>query len=126
MNLNLQQSPCESWAIALKEEVAAHPAWHGMITGMAAEALLRDQKLHTFVIRQGEKEMHYYLSFVQGEDNNFKHQPFVIEEAHRKWFYRNTIPHLAASVDELIPLIMHIAPELCIPLSAKNETVRFI
>jgi len=126
MYANTQASTQESWMQAMKDAIVSHPAWHGKINGMLCETLLRDMPVNTYLIRQGEEEFHFYLSFVHGENNFFKHQPFMIDNDSRKWFYRNCQQHWAPVVEGLVPLIMHCAADQCLPLLPKETSVQFI
>ncbi len=108
-----------NWIQNKQKEIENHVAWHGKITGMLCEALLRDQSPFTYLLRAGEEELHYYLSFVQAPVT-FKHQPFIIEFSVKGWFYRNGYTGIAPTVEEIIPMIMHCSPEECHPLIPKN------
>ncbi|MGH2612954.1 MAG: hypothetical protein ACRDFB_07890, partial [Rhabdochlamydiaceae bacterium] len=71
--------------------------------------------LLTYLLRAGEEECHYYLSFVQSP-LCFKHQPFVIEFSMQGWFFRNGYTGITPTLDEIIPLIMHCTSEESRPL----------
>jgi hypothetical protein len=126
MYTSTQEDIQESWMQTMKEAIMNHHAWHGKISGMLCETVLRDLPVNTYLIRQGEEEFHFYLSFVHGEKNCFKHQPFMIDNDSRQWFYRNFTQHWASTVEGLIPLIMHCPSNNCLPLEPKANSVQFI
>jgi len=109
----------DQWFQQKEAEIQSHLAWHGSITGMFCEGILRDKPLFTYVIRQGEKPHHYYLSFVR-EHNTFHHQPFVVELNSQGWFYMNWNPHHSTTLEGLIPKIMHHEASQCIPLTKQE------
>lgn len=106
----------DSWFQEKEAEIEKHGAWHGMITGMFCEGVLRDRTPYTYLIRQGEIPHHYYLSFVR-EDGTFHHQPFVLEWKSEGWFYRNFNLHYSTTLEGLIPKIIHCEASQCIPLT---------
>lgn len=107
------------WFQEKQIEIQNHVAWHGLITGMFCEGILRDREPFTYVIRQGEKPFHFYLSFVRAH-NTFQHQPFIVEWKKDGWFYMNCIPHHSDSLEGLIPQIMHCEAAKCIPLTKQE------
>jgi hypothetical protein len=100
-------------------EMQQHQAWHGLITGMFCEGVLRDREAFTYILRQGERPYHYYLSFVK-EDGTFHHQPFVVELKSEGWFYRNFNLHYSTSLEGIIPKIMHCSAEQGVPLTKEQ------
>jgi hypothetical protein len=108
------------WVEGKQKEIEAHAAWHGKISGMYCEALLREHPAFTYLLRTGEEEGHFYMSFVQAPVS-FKHQPFVIRFSLNGWFYQNGYTGITPTVDELIPLIMHCSPEQCRPLMKQKQ-----
>lgn len=109
-----QASQLNPWVQEKLNEITAHPAWHAELTGIEAEALLRQKPSFTFLIRQGEKVDHFYLSFIRGEE--FCHLPFTIDYSSLQWFYRNTYPHFSHNLKTFIPEIMHKEEAECYPL----------
>lgn len=97
-------------------EIVNHPAWYDDITGTEAEILLRNKKDLTFLLRQGEKTDHFYLSFVKDECY-FTHIPFTVKHDTKEWFYMNCIWHSAATLKEFVPDIMHAAESDITPLA---------
>lgn len=95
-------------------ELTTHVAWFGEVSGIEAEALLRLQRPNTFLLRQGEKEDQFYLSYTNGTD--LLHLPFTIDYASMQWFYRNGFPHFAEKLEVFIPEIMHREKDACYPL----------
>lgn len=107
-------NPLNPWVQEKINEITSHKAWHGELTGIEAEALLRMKPSFTYLVRQGEKMDHFYLSFVRGED--FYHLPFTIDYSSLQWFYRNSMPHFAKDLQVFIPEIMHKDEAECHPL----------
>jgi hypothetical protein len=102
------------------KEMVSHPAWHGDLTGSEAEALLRFQPAGTYLLRQGEKEGLFYLSYVEG--THLYHLPVKIDQASQQWFYLNAFPHYANNLEIFIPEIMHRAENECHPLAPFAKT----
>lgn len=110
----------EQTVISVFNEIKAHPAWHGMISGLHAEKMLRgEKKPYLYLLRAGEyegqREVDYYVTFVL-PDFSIKHQPFVITETQHGWYFENAnggpITH---SIDEVLHLIMHCHKDECRP-----------
>lgn len=104
-----------SWIAEKENEITSHPAWYDRLNGMDCEALLRGMPTGTFLLRQGEDQYHYYLSYVIGE-YSYKHQPFIIKFSSRGWFYQNGNTDFRDRLVELIPAAMHCNEGQCIPL----------
>lgn len=98
------------------DELEMHTAWHGNLTGSESEALLRNMPHMTYLLRQGEKFDHFYLTYVK-EGTVFTHLPFTIDSKKQQWFYRNYHPHFAYSLHTFIPEIMHQHEKDCFPLA---------
>ncbi|HEX4839713.1 MAG TPA: hypothetical protein VFU89_04645 [Rhabdochlamydiaceae bacterium] len=109
-----QGAKLNPWVQEKLNEIASHSAWHAELTGIEAEALLRLKPSFTYLIRQGEKVDHFYLSFIKGEE--FCHLPFTIDYSSLQWFYRNMYPHFARDLEIFIPEIMHRDVAECHPL----------
>jgi hypothetical protein len=111
----MQQTPAlNPWVQEKIGEIESHLSWHGGLTGIEAEALLRGQPSFTYLLRQGEKYDHFYLSYVNGSE--FNHLPFTIDYSSLQWFYRNTVPHFASNLATFIPEIMHKSAAECCPM----------
>jgi hypothetical protein len=102
------------WVQEKLNEITYHCAWHAELTGIEAEALLRLTPSFTYLIRQGEKVDHFYLSYIRGEE--FCHLPFTIDYSSLQWFYRNSNPHFAHDLKTFIPEIMHKEEAQCHPM----------
>ena len=100
------------WFQRNDEQVKAHPAWHFNISENDSETLLKGSRPFTYLLRAGQGEHKYFISFVK-EDGSIKHQFFNLEYGDRKgWFYRNGgtgSPEEVVSQDlhQLIPMMMH-------------------
>jgi hypothetical protein len=101
-------------------EIQRHPAWIGLVSGLHADKMLRWIKTpYQYVLRQGETDYAYYVSYVQ-PDGTIKHQPFVLTTAPEGWYYENGGnggPFLdTTTIDDVLHLIMHCDKDECIPL----------
>ncbi|MGH2611423.1 MAG: SH2 domain-containing protein [Rhabdochlamydiaceae bacterium] len=104
-------------------EILLHLGWHGDISGIECEDLLRGLIPGSYLLREGEREFQYYLSFVLGDPFSFKHQPFLIVKDHSQiiWGYRNGAHRWISTLDSLIPMVMHCALDQCYPLQKKTD-----
>lgn len=109
-----QVSELSPWVQEKINEITTHCSWHGELTGIEAEALLRQKSSFSYLLRQGEKIDHFYLSYVKGDD--FYHLPFTLDYSSLQWFYRNYFPHFAHTLNVFIPEIMHKEEAECHPL----------
>src|SRR5712692_5965028 len=113
--MNMQQATqMNPWAQENYNEITSHCAWHAELTCIEAEALLRLKPSFTYLIRQGEKVDHFYLTFIKGEE--FCHLPFTLDYSSLQYFYRNSFPHFARDLKTFIPEIMHKEEAECLPL----------
>jgi hypothetical protein len=103
-----------------EQEVMSHAAWHGNLTGISCEDILRGKPASSFLLRQGEMRCHYYLSYVIEAPFLYKHQPFIIslENAQGGWGYRNGCNWWTLKLEELIAMIIHQPRENCSPIRA--------
>jgi hypothetical protein len=115
MNIMTQEKGLAPWIQAKMDELMSHPAWQGEVSGLEAEALLRQHDSFTYLLRQGEKADQFYLSYINGTD--LLHLPFTIDYSSLQWFYRNSWPHFAADLKAFIPEIMHRDEAECHPLA---------
>lgn len=108
-------------------EIETHSAWRGHISGLEAQEILRGKNTpYLYILRKGEFERDYYVSFL---DSNFTivHQPFVITINSEGWHCRNSgnLEKLTtASFDDVLHLIMHctkLQPQPYTSLSHINE-----
>lgn len=97
------------------DEIVNHIAWYGDLTGTEAELILRDKVDMTYLLRQGERDDHFYLTFVK-DGCAFSHIPFTINHTLKQWFYRQGFPRFASSLTVFVPEIMHTEEANCIPL----------
>lgn len=108
------------WTERFQDEVRNHPAWHGSLSEQGAEEKLQSSPPFTYLLRAGEKEYAYFISFVK-EDGGVKHQWFVLEHNRKGWYYRNGCQPDRDSfheLQELIPCMMHCTPFNLSPLSS--------
>lgn len=110
-------------ANTINEEIKAHPAWMGQISGLKAEKLLRGQKRpYLFILRagelEGELESDYYVTFVK-PDFSIMHQPFIISKNEEGWSFENGTgggPYdNKISIDDVLHLIMHCSKDAATP-----------
>lgn len=98
--------------------VEAHPAWHGKITGLDAEACLKGHDSYTYLVRDGEAPGHYYASFMR-QDGTVHHQPFSVHSTAHGWYCKNFIAHgpfIRETIDDVLHSIMHAKKEDIRPL----------
>ncbi|MGD0664244.1 MAG: SH2 domain-containing protein [Rhabdochlamydiaceae bacterium] len=88
------------------DEITSHVAWYDDITGTEAELLLRNKADLTYLLRPGEKEGHYYLTYVKGAAY-FTHIPLRVDNSLKEWFYMNAVNRMAPTLREFIPSVMH-------------------
>jgi len=101
-----------------EKEIFSHPAWHGSLSGIECEDVLRGKIPGTYLLRAGEKNFQYYLSFVVENCFSFKHQPFLITggDSNLGWGYRNGVTRWCHDLENLISSAMHCEIESCFPL----------
>jgi hypothetical protein len=116
----LQQTTLNPWIQEKLDEITSHSAWHGELTGVDSELLLRMNCSFTYLLRQGEKADHFYLSFIRGGE--FCHLPFTIDYSSHQWYYLNTHPHFVDDLEVFIPEIMHKEAGECFPLLKTAKT----
>jgi hypothetical protein len=106
------------------EGIECHPAWHGLLTGISTEKMLRKiQVPFTYILRKGEhtnieNEEHYYVSFVL-PDLTVKHQALIVTTSPEGWCYENGKPggpFQNISLEPVLHLIMHCEEGQCTPL----------
>ncbi|MEI8124200.1 MAG: hypothetical protein WCG42_00410 [Parachlamydiaceae bacterium] len=104
---------------SIEYNIQSHVGWIGHVSGLYADKLMRKIKTpYQYVLRQGETEFDYYVSFVQ-QDGTVKHQPFEITLAPEGWYYENSGaggPFVDATIDDVLHLIMHCDQGECTPL----------
>lgn len=111
MNVVLKEHPNKTLdQISVIQEIETHTAWHGHISGLEAEKLLRGRKTpYLFILRSGEYEGDYYVTFITS-DMSIKHQPFVISTTIEAWYFQNGGsggPFTTTCFDDVLHLIMH-------------------
>ena len=66
------------------QSIHNHSSWLGYISGLKAEKMLRGKNHFEYVLRGGESENDYYVTFVMA-DFSIKHQPFSISFISEGW-----------------------------------------
>ena len=57
--------------ITVEQDIQFHPAWIGLVSGLKAEKVLRNKKIpYLYLLRGGETEHDYYVSFVLPDFSN--------------------------------------------------------
>lgn len=122
-------SECTYQHVVIRE-IETHSAWQGHISGLEAQKLLEGKNTpYLFILRKGEFENNYYVSFI-GSDLTIRHQPFVITEDSKGWNCQNSGswgPYTTASFDDILHLIMHcgkLEPKPHIPLSCVHDSTK--
>jgi hypothetical protein len=108
------------WVQKNQNQIEVHPAWHSNISEDESEQLLKDKSPFTYLLRLGEQERLYFISFVN-ESGSINHQFFVLEFDRKGWLYRNAGTGgpqgtISKNLDWLIPKIMHCDFFACTPL----------
>ena len=98
-----------------RDQIENHVAWKNNIREGQAELLLEGQAPFSYVLRRGEQEDAYFITFMT-KDGTAKHRRFVFELDSKKWCYRNggaeaPTETFSDTLDELIPLIMGYKPK---------------
>lgn len=103
---------------SIHEAIQNNSAWLGHVSGLKAEKMLRGKKTpFLYVLRAGEHENDYYVTFVT-HDFSIRHTPFTLTHSPEGWSYENTCGggiYAQASIDDVIHLIMHCNKEACTP-----------
>jgi hypothetical protein len=89
-----------SWTRTNQEQIQGHPAWHGDIDAVQAEALLQGNDSFSYLLRKGEEENAYFISFVK-EDLSIKHQRFTLEHDRKGWYFKNGITGTSCHLDKM-------------------------
>lgn len=102
-------------------EIEGHPAWYADANLSMSETLLKGQKPFTYILRHGDKELHYLLSFVD-ENQLVQHRPISIQYslAIKGWYFLNSVQHARTYLSDLIPVAMHVDPPRSNPLLKKD------
>jgi hypothetical protein len=107
---------------AMAEEIQRHPSWLGRVSGLRAEKMLyekADRVPYQYVLRQGEGDMDYYVTFVR-PDLSVHHQPFIVQSTTEGCYCLNhgtRGPFIHTSIEAIVPLIIHCEDvEQCKPL----------
>ena len=82
----------KSQILAKQAEIAGHHAWHGPLSGIKSEEILQKKPVGSYVLRQGETDNEYYLSWMSDTECNIcLHRPFclVIDQEEPKWLHKN-------------------------------------
>ncbi|MEI6242135.1 MAG: hypothetical protein WCP39_01875 [Chlamydiota bacterium] len=103
--------------VSIFEEIETHPSWHGLMSGLHAEKILRDRKIpYLYLLRAGELKNDYYVTFIL-PDFSIKHQPFIITDSFEGWYYENAGgggPYIEESIEDVLHLIMHCQKKDCV------------
>lgn len=106
----------------VENDIRSNAAWLGYISGLKAEKMLRGHKApYLYVLREGEHEGDYYVTFVLPNQTIF-HQPFTISATETGWYYEQggggplTIE---SRLDDVLHLIMHCEKGQCHPFEVK-------
>ncbi|MBI3211724.1 MAG: hypothetical protein HYZ47_03455 [Simkania negevensis] len=122
INSALTERAILEWAQRNQEQIQTHPAWHSNISEAESEKLLRDKNAFTYLLRSGEKEHFYFISFVK-EGGSIKHQFFALEFDRKGWYYRNggqgsLQEAISQDISKLISMMMHCDLRSCTPLTS--------
>lgn len=104
--------------IKKEKEIFTSSVWYDNLTGVDCENLLRGKENFSYLIRCGEAQFHYYLSYVLESPFIYRHQPFTITQKDSKlgWGYQNGHTWWAVKLEDFVPLIIHQPVERCISI----------
>lgn len=108
---------------SIHEEIRSQLAWHGNVSDLNAEKMLRGHKTpYLYMLREGELEhgdqKDYYVSYLL-EDLTVQHQPFTVKVLPEGWCYENGGPggpFAKETILDVLHLIMHCKKEEIVPL----------
>ncbi len=108
------------WMEKNHDQITKHPAWMGDITEAKANWYLERKNPFTYLLRNGEKDYTYFISFIQ-KNGSIKHQYFTLESDRKGWYYKNGVTTgpaelICSDLKELIPQMMHCDLIQCIVL----------
>jgi hypothetical protein len=114
------------WIKKNQVDIQSHLAWHENINEEVSETLLQGKPPFTYILRSGEKEHAYFITYVKS-DLSTKHQFFVLEIDRKGWYYRNGVTMglseiLSKDLQVLIPMMMHCDAMACTPLMSMVRT----
>lgn len=116
-----QHIQIESLTCPVERDIHSHIAWLGKISGLEAEKLLRGQKTpYLYVLREGEHEGDYYVTFVL-PNLTIHHQPFNISLTETGWYWLNGGGgplSVESRLDDILYLMMHCQEGECQPFHA--------
>lgn len=101
-------------------EIHSNPAWVGTVSGLQAEAIIKGQNRFVYLLRAGEIDSNFYITFIDS-DYTIRHQPFKIITTSSGWFCINGQaggPFLNVPFVEVVHLIMHCQKNECTPLQS--------
>lgn len=103
----------------VEQDLHSNPAWLGYVSGLKAEKMLRGLKTsYLYVLREGEHEGDYYVTYILPNHTIF-HQPFTVTETETGWYYENGASGAITTesrLDEILHLLMHCQRGQCCPL----------
>lgn len=103
----------------VEQDLRSNPAWQGYLSGLKAEKMLRGLKTpYLYVLREGEHEGDYYVTYILPNHQIF-HQPFTVTQTDTGWYYENGASGAITTdtrLDDILPLIMHCEKGQCCPL----------
>lgn len=114
---NCSIAPC-TVEYDIEKSIVSHPAWAGNICGLEGETFINGKPPYSFLLRQGEKNSHYYITFMAA-DGSIRHQPFCIIYSREGWYCQQGGrygPFIIQAIDDLIHQIIHCKPEECRPI----------
>ncbi|MBI2742653.1 MAG: hypothetical protein HYX48_01900 [Chlamydiales bacterium] len=103
-----------TWVSQKVAEIKQHAAWNEKIDEVGSERMLLNEAPFTFVFRPGKDMYHYFLSYVEA-DGTIHHKQIRIELSANGWIYRNGGSCIRERIEDLVPVAIHTAPELCRP-----------
>ncbi|MBA3958013.1 MAG: hypothetical protein H0X51_06440 [Parachlamydiaceae bacterium] len=105
-------------------QLQQHPAWLGRVSGLKAEKMLRGRrKPYLYVLRAGESDFNYYITFIL-PDFSVTHQPFMISQEAGEWSVCNeqSYPISGIPISDVIHVLMKCKKDEGLPFTAETVT----
>jgi hypothetical protein len=107
------------------EQIESNSVYVGLIQGLKAEKMLRGQKPYTYIIRAGETENDYYVTYVDA-NSNVRHQPIEVTILNEGWQCENMFPYGPYTEEvvfmDVLHKVMHCEKDEATPFAMNNIT----
>lgn len=100
-------------------EIELSPSWLGKVQGLTAEKMLRGlNRPYVYVLRAGETEMDYYVTYIHA-DGTIRHQPFIVTINDNGWSCENGGwhgPFIQETIGDVVHKMIYCEKKECTPL----------